>query len=116
MKINFSKQTINHLEAELVTAQRLNNLRLYKRIMALLLISGHLHKDDVGNLLNINARTIYNWFLRFAPEGFSWLLGYHYRGRGRKPKISKEQKKKRQGLSKTLPFYLVLIQVAEHLF
>jgi len=94
MKINFSKQTINRLEGELVAAQRLNNLRLYKRVMALLLISGHVHKDDVGNLLNMNARTIYNWFLIFASEGFSWLLGYHYRGRGRKPKISKEQKKK----------------------
>jgi hypothetical protein len=62
--------------------------------MALLLISGHLHKDDVGNLLNMNARTIYNWFLRFASEGFSWLLGYHYRGRGRKPKLAKYDKAK----------------------
>ena len=94
MKISLSKQTINRLEAELVTAQRLNNLHLYKRVIALLLICGHVHKDDVGNLLNMNSRTIYNWFLRFASEGFSWLLGYHYRGRGRKPKISKEEKKK----------------------
>jgi hypothetical protein len=30
MKIIFSKQTINRLEGELITAQQLNNLRLYK--------------------------------------------------------------------------------------
>ena len=93
MKINFSKQTINRFEAELVTAQRLNNLRLYKRVIALLLICDHVHKDDVGNLLNMNARTIHYWFLKFLAEGFSWLLGYHYRGRGGKPKLNKKQKK-----------------------
>jgi len=29
MKISFSKQTINRLEGEVVTAQRLNNLQLF---------------------------------------------------------------------------------------
>jgi transposase len=92
MKISFGGRTIKRLNDELVTAQKLNNLRLYKKVKALLLIGQQYHMDDVANLLNVNARTIYNWFSRFLIERFSWLLGYHYRGRGRKPKLSKKQK------------------------
>lgn len=92
MRIGFRRRTIKRLKKELVTAQKLNNLRLYTRVKALLLIGQQYHMDDIADLLNVNARTIYNWFLRFSIERFSWLLGYHYHGRGRKPKLSKEQK------------------------
>ena len=93
MKIKFSGRTKKRLKKELVTAQKLNNLHLYKRVKALLFIGQQYHMDDIADLLNVSARTIYNWFLRFLFERFSWLLGYHYSGRGRKPKLSKEQKK-----------------------
>ena len=93
MKIRFSGRTKRRLKKELVTAQKLNNLHMYKRVKALLFIGQQYHMDDIADLLNVSARTIYNWFLRFLIERFSWLLGYHYSGRGRKPKLSKEQKK-----------------------
>ena len=94
MKIWFTRRAIKRLNKELVIARKLNNIRLYIIVKALLLIGQQYHLDDVANLLDVNPRTLYNWLLRFSVERFSWLLGYHYRGRGRKPKLSKKQKEK----------------------
>jgi transposase len=94
MRIKFSKKTVRGLQKEIITAQRLNNLRLYKMARCLLLVADDAHPSDVAQLLNINAKTVYNWTSRFILERFSWLCGHHYRGRGRKSKLTKKQQKK----------------------
>ncbi len=43
--------------------------------------------------MNICKRTVYNRLKRFIVEGFSWLCGKHYQGRGRKPRLNKTKKK-----------------------
>jgi transposase len=94
MKISFRKYIVNRLEKELRIAERLNNLRLYKMVKCLLLINEQVGFKHIAELLNISVKTVYNWLKRFLLERFSWLLGYHYKGRGRKPKLDKMQKAK----------------------
>ena len=43
-------------------------------------------------VLNTSVRTVHNWLSQFMLGRFSWLLGLHYQGRGRKPRLSKQQK------------------------
>jgi transposase len=94
VKLKVSKETTERLEKEIIIAQRLNNLRLYKRVMALLMISEGQPAEKIAKLLGITVRTVFNWLSGFMWERFSWLSGYHYKGRGRKSKLNGEQKRK----------------------
>ena len=94
MRIRFSRSTQKRLESELKTAQRLNNLRFYKITKAMLMIIDKYPISTIAEILNVSIRTIFHWFSRFLVKRFSWLLGYHYRGRGRKSKLTKNQKQK----------------------
>ena len=94
MKLKVGKETIERLKKELLTAQRLNNLRLYKIVKSLLLISEGESIEKIANMFNISVRTVFGWLSRFMWERFSWLGWMHYKGRGRRPKINGEQKKK----------------------
>ncbi len=94
MKILFEKQTVKRLEKEVQSALKLNNFRLFKISKSLLLFAKNNDIVDIAELFQVNTRTIYNWVSRFMVERFSWLLGLHYRGRGAKSKLTKEQKKK----------------------
>lgn len=94
MKILFENQTVKRLEKEVQSALKLNNFRLFKISKSLLLIANNGDIVDIAELFQVTTRTIYNWVSRFMVERFSWLLGLHYRGRGTKSKLTKEQKKK----------------------
>ena len=94
MRVSFSNDTVNRLDQERKAAERLNNLRLYKMVWCLTLIHKQQPIDSIADLLNISPRTAYNWLAAFMLDRFSWLLGLHYQGRGRKPKLSKDQKDK----------------------
>ena len=94
MRIRFTKRTIVRLREELKTAQSLSNLRLFKITKAILLIADGEAMKTVANLFAVSPKTVYNWFCRFLAERFSWLVGHHYRGRGRKSKLNKEQKQR----------------------
>lgn len=94
MKISIGKINAKRLEQERKKAEHLNDLRLYKIIWCLLLIHKGRSVGSIAELLDVSERTVYNWLARFMVEGFSWLLGHHFQARGRKPRLSKEQKKK----------------------
>ena len=94
MRIRFGKSIYKRLESELKTAQRLNNLRLYKITKAMLMIADEYRISTIAEILNVSTRTIFNWLSKFLAERFSWLLGYHYRGRGRNSKLTQNQKQK----------------------
>jgi transposase len=82
---------MHRLKKELNVSEKLNNLRLYKIVWCLLLMNDGKSVEHISQSLNISIKTVYNWFNMFAIYRFSWLLGYHYQGRGRKSKLSKEQ-------------------------
>lgn len=93
MKISFRSNTKKCLGREIDTALKLNNFRLFKITKSLLLIANNSTFEEVAQLFHVSTRTVYTWVSRFMRERFSWLLGLHYKGRGAKSKLSKEQKK-----------------------
>ena len=90
--LRITKPTQRRLEEEMQHAERLNNLRLYKIVWALLLLHRNHTTAEVAQLLQVSSRTIYDWAYRFITERFSWLANFHFRGRGRKPKLTRQQK------------------------
>jgi len=92
MITRFSNPTVKKLQRELKVAQSFNNLRLYKITWCLLLIHEQRDIHEIADLLNVSVKTVYNWITRFLLERFSWLVCHHFQGRGRKPKLSQEQK------------------------
>ncbi|QTA87607.1 IS630 family transposase [Desulfonema magnum] len=94
MKLKVSRETVERLKKELGIAQRLNNLRLYKIVKALLLIYEEEPAENIARLLGVTVRTVFNWLKRFMWERFSWPGRMHSKGKGRKPKLNGEQKRK----------------------
>ena len=94
MKITFNNRTIKRLEKTTNTALKLNNFRLFKIAKSLLMVATDIRISDIANFFKVSERTIYNWFLRFLYERFSWLNGLHYKGRGAKSKLTNKQKDK----------------------
>lgn len=92
MRLKVDKETVKKLEKELKNAQKLNNLKLFKIIKSLLSIAEGTSIEDISRVLGVCERTIFNWLSRFMWERFSWLLWMSYKGRGRKPKLNKEQR------------------------
>lgn len=90
--LSFSKAIIAGLEQARTKACELNNLRLYKIVQGLLWISEGKSLEKVAQLLRVDVKTVWNWLKRLMVQGLSWLWGQHYRGRGRKSKLSGEQK------------------------
>ncbi len=90
--LSFSKAIIEGLQQELVKAHKLNNLRLYKLAQGLLWVSEGKSLKEIGRLLQVSAKTVWNWLRRFLVKGLGWLRGQHYQGRGRKAKLTGTQK------------------------
>lgn len=90
--LSFSKAMVEGLQKELARAVGLNNLRLYKIVQGLLWVHEGKGLKSIARLLRVDVKTVDNWLRRFIVKGFSWLCGKHYQGRGRKSKLSAEQK------------------------
>ncbi len=74
-------------------ARQTNDFRLYRIAQGLLWLSEGKSIKEIAKLLNISARTPYNWLKAFLQGGTNWLKNERYKGRGRKPKLTKSQKK-----------------------
>jgi len=94
MKLKVGEETMERLKKELLTAQRPDNFRLCRTVKSLLLISEGESVEKIAKIFGISVRTVFGWLSRFMWERFSWLGRMHYKGRGRRPKINGEQKKK----------------------
>jgi transposase len=90
--LSFSEAIRAGLEQGRAKAGELNNLRLYKIAQGLLGIGEGKALGEVGRLLGVSAKTVWNWLKRLMVEGLRWLRGQHYRGRGRKAKLTSEQR------------------------
>ena len=94
MRIILNTKTKEKLQKELKRAQALNNLRLYKMVLCILLIHKQYTIKKTSEILNVSNRTVYIWLTMFMVKGFCWLLMFRYQGRGRKSKLSKAEKEK----------------------
>ena len=86
VRLTFEKEIVDRLKKELARAEKLNNLHLYKIVTCLLLIQEGTPVSTIAGQVNIGSRTVYDWLKKFIVRGFSWLIGKHYKGRGRKPR------------------------------
>jgi transposase len=92
IKLTFSKEIIAQLKNNIKIGLGLSNVRLYRLAKALFLFSGDSSIKEIAKLLYVNEKTIINWIKTFMHKGLNWLTGIHYQGRGRKDKLTKEQK------------------------
>lgn len=75
--LSFSKAIVEGLQQELVKAHKLNNLRLYKLAQGLLWVSEGKSLKEIGRLLQVSTKTVWNWLRQFLVKGLGWLRGQH---------------------------------------
>ena len=90
--LNISKPILEQLERNLAIALALSNIRLYRLAQALLWYSEGESIKQIAKLIGVCEKTIITWLKTFMYKGIAWLTGLHYQGRGRKDKLTKEQK------------------------
>jgi transposase len=89
--IMIGKQIQIRLARELKRAQVQNNTQTYRRVMVLLCYSQEVPMEEITKIFRICERTVYNWLTEFITKGFGWFTTL-FKGRGRKPRLSKEQR------------------------
>ncbi len=93
MRIQLTRPTVKALEALLQKMVKFNQVKLVRRISALL---EHLHQhfkvEEVAHKWGVSPAAIYHWVKQFILKGLS-SLHYDYKG-GRRPKLSLLEQKK----------------------
>ena len=101
--LSFSKSILEKLQENILIALRLSNIRLYRLAKALLWYAEGLGIKEIAKRLGVDIKTIVKWLKTFIHKGMAWLTGQHYKGRGRKEKLTKVQQKQLVGLIKAGP-------------
>lgn len=96
--LTFSKLILEKLKENLLIAMRLSDVRLYRLAQALLWFAEGKSIKEIARLMDLEGKTIVAWIKTFMYKGLSWLTGKHYQGRGRKDKLTKEQRQQLAGL------------------
>jgi len=101
IRIQFTSATIQALTQALHGAYAIGDLRVVKRISALLACGKGEDIDAVANTLGVVRQTVYNWLKAFLLDGMESLV---YRpSSGRPPKLTKTQKRRLKELIKAGP-------------
>jgi len=90
--VSFSNSTQQALECHLAAAIQLNNVPLYRKVHALLLMGEGEAFCHISESLRLSVESVYLWFRKLSAQGLAWLQRYHYPGRGRKPKLTQAKK------------------------
>lgn len=96
IRISLSSECREHLIKCLQQAYAMGQLRLVKRIHAILYIAEGKLVDDVGTILNLSPQAIYNYIKTFVLKGLDSLVYRH--PPGRPPKLTKSQRKELEKL------------------
>ena len=91
--ISFTSETLKRLESLVQKANKENNLRQFKRIMALLLISKKTPIAQIAEAYQVSIRSVYHWLSKFLKDRFTWLIVNNYKKNGRKKKLTDKQEK-----------------------
>lgn len=92
ISIHFSRPTIKLLSRRLSKAYAAGDARLVRRISALLGLAKGETVAQVAEMHGVARQTVYNWLKAFILEGVD-SLNYR-RSPGRKPRLTKTQKKR----------------------
>jgi hypothetical protein len=85
--LSFSKSILEKLYENLLKAQRLSNIRLYRLAQGLIWFAEGIAAKEIAKRMGVDEKTIINWIKTFMYRGIDWLTGQHYLGRGRKDKL-----------------------------
>ena len=66
MKLRINKETVEKLEKELLIAQRLNNNKLYRRVLVMLLIAKGKKAEMIAEIVNVSI--ILLWYFKSSPR------------------------------------------------
>ena len=91
--ISFSKEIIEKLQLYVKNAANSGNIQRYRISLALLWFGEGKTLSEIGEALGVTVKTVLNWLKTFMHKGMAWLSGLHYKGRGRKSKLTETQKK-----------------------
>ena len=91
ISIRFTQSTIKLLIQRLGQTYAAGDLRVVRRITALLLCTDGKSVAEVAETLSVSRQTIYNWLMAFIVKGMDSLI-YRW-SRGRKSRLTKTQKK-----------------------
>jgi transposase len=83
---------LEKLYENLLIAKKLGNIRLYQLAQALLWYAEDVGLKEIAKRMGVCVKTIVSWIKTFMYKGIAWLTGLHYQGRGRKDKLTNEQK------------------------
>lgn len=90
--LSFSKSILEKLYENLLVAQKLGNIRLYRLAQALIWVAEDVWLIEIAKRMGVCVKTIVTWVQTFMYKGIAWLTGLHYQGRGRKDKLTCGQK------------------------
>lgn len=91
LRITFKKQTQELLKKTLKRAEKKGDIRLVKRILAILFVGDGYNKNDIAVKLHVSSESIRLWVIKFAVYGINGL--YPKKSKGRYPKLTKNQRK-----------------------
>ena len=88
-----SKSLLEKLRKVMSFALTNKNTTVYRLALGLIMI-GEGHKTgEIAKLLGVSGKTVIDWVFKFMSGGMAWVTGKHYKGRGRKEKLTNAQKK-----------------------
>lgn len=90
-KLRLTKSTQQQLNQKLESARQLGDVRMVKRITAILLVSQGIDKTIIISVLQVSCEAIRLWTIAFLSTGPAALKSK--KSPGRKPKLTKTQKK-----------------------
>lgn len=101
IKIRFTQATMTVLIEALHRAYASGNLRLVKRISALLDVAKDEAIQDIADKYGVARQTVYRWIAEFFLEGTDSLR--YEKSSGRKPRLTKTQKARLKEVVKAGP-------------
>lgn len=90
-RLSLSKSAMEELESKLQAAQRRGDIRLLKRILAILLVCQGHNRQEISSGLRLSVESIRLWVGAFLLHGVSGLMSK--RPPGRPSKLTRSQKK-----------------------
>src|SRR5574341_747018 len=90
-KLRLTKSTQQQLNQMLESARRLGDVRMVKRITAILLVNQGIDNAIIISVLQVSCEAIRLWTIAFLSTGPAALKSKKFPGR--KPKLTKTQKK-----------------------
>ena len=102
--LTYSKEQFSELRIVLHEASHDGNLHRYRVLLALVLIGeGHQGMKEIAQLINVTVKTLFNWLKQFMVDRMKLFTKHWFKGRGRKSKLTKEQRKELYKMIKSGP-------------